>query len=40
MPPLLDISVSQFVAASAERVRAVMFDPLQDPALDGGCQHC
>ena len=27
----LDVSVSQVVAASTERVRAVMFDPRQDP---------
>jgi len=27
----IDLSVSQLVAAPAERVRAVMFDPLQDP---------
>jgi len=31
MPSPLDISVSQIVAAPAERVRSLMFDPRQDP---------
>jgi uncharacterized protein YndB with AHSA1/START domain len=31
MASLLDITVSQFIAAPVERVRAIMFDPRHDP---------
>jgi hypothetical protein len=32
MASTLDVSVSEFVGASPARIRAIMFDPLQDPS--------